>query len=97
MNELTDLFQRIVTQLDQSQINHMIAGSFASTYYGALRMTQDIDIVIDPSMTTLLTFVRGMQEDSYYVDENAARDALLRRAMFNVIDMQTGWNRLHHP
>jgi hypothetical protein len=25
------------------------------------------------------------------VDESAARDALLRRSMFNVMDMQTGW------
>lgn len=91
MNELTDLFQRIVTMLGSSGIQHMIAGSFASTYYGAMRMTQDIDIVIDPSMTTLLMFVRSMPNDAYYVDESAARDALQRRAMFNVMDMQTGW------
>lgn len=91
MNELTDLLHRIVSLLEQAAIHHMIAGSFASTYYGAVRMTQDIDIVVDPKMTALLAFIRSMPENLYYVDEHAARDALQRRSMFNVMDMQTGW------
>lgn len=91
VNESADLLQRIVNLLRNAQIQHMIAGSFASTYYGAVRMTQDIDIIIDPTSSTLLQLIRQLPEDSYYVDETAARDALLRRSMFNVIDLQTGW------
>lgn len=91
MNELSALLQRVVDLLRQTQIPHMIAGSFASTYYGAVRMTQDIDIIIAPTLSNLLEFIRRMPEDTYYVDEAAARDALSRRSMFNVMDMQTGW------
>lgn len=91
MNELSALLQRVVDLLRQTQIPHMIAGSFASTYYGAVRMTQDIDIIIAPTLSTMLEFIRRMPEDTYYVDEAAARDALSRRSMFNVMDMQTGW------
>jgi hypothetical protein len=32
-----------------------------------------------------------LPEDTYYVSEEAARDALRRRSMFNVVDMTTGW------
>lgn len=91
MNELSDLLQRVVDLLRQTQIPHMIAGSFASTYYGAVRMTQDIDIIIAPTLTNLLELIRHLPEESYYVDEAAVRDAFARRSMFNVMDMQTGW------
>ncbi len=36
-------------------------------------------------------FVHSLDEDMYYVDHDAARDALRRRQMFNVIDTTTGW------
>ncbi len=91
MNELSDLLQRVVDLLRQTEIPHMIAGSFASTYYGAVRMTQDIDIIIAPTLARLLEFIRSLPESAYYVDESAARDALSRRSMFNVMDLQTGW------
>jgi hypothetical protein len=32
-----------------------------------------------------------MPPDQYYVDPDAARDALRRRSMFNVIDLGSGW------
>jgi hypothetical protein len=69
----------------------MIAGSFASTYHGVPRSTQDIDIVIDPTRTGMSAFVASLPEDDYYVDAEAARDALARRSQVNVIDMATGW------
>lgn len=35
--------------------------------------------------------VASLPQDDYYVDAEAARDALTRRSQFNVIDMATGW------
>lgn len=32
-----------------------------------------------------------MPPDEYYVDGDAARDALRRRSMFNVVDQASGW------
>lgn len=54
-------------------------------------MTQDIDIVIDPTISTLPNLIKNLPQDAYYADEAAAHDALLRRSMFNVMDLQTGW------
>ena len=43
----------IVAALDAAGIPHMVAGSFASTFHGDPRTTQDIDLVIDPTRDTL--------------------------------------------
>jgi len=70
----------------------MIAGSFASTAHGLPRATQDLDVVIDPpDEASLHALVSSFSPAEYYVDADAAREALRRRAMFNVIDNATGW------
>jgi hypothetical protein len=71
-----DLLSRLVTRLDAAGIPHMVAGSFASTFHGMPRTTHDIDLVIDPTRTSLETFVRSLPEAEYYVDLQTARDAL---------------------
>lgn len=69
----------------------MIAGSFASTFYGEPRTTHDVDIVIDPTRAALQAFVAALPPVDYYVDLDAALDAFRRRSQFNVIDMSSGW------
>lgn len=69
----------------------MVAGSVASSIHGEPRSTQDVDLVIDPSMASLRVFVRALPEEDFYVSEDAAMEALGARRQFNVIDMVTGW------
>jgi hypothetical protein len=68
----------------------MVSGSLASSFHGHARATNDMDFVIDPDEPALLAFVRSLP-DEWYVSEPAARDALRRRSMFNVIDTASGW------
>jgi len=82
---------RLVALLEASEIPHMVTGSFASTFHGVARATQDLDVVVDPTGATLDTFLASLDPDVYYVDPDTARDALRRRSQFNVIDMTTGW------
>jgi hypothetical protein len=92
MTELRGLFERLVRLLDGAGVPFMIAGSFASTAHGLPRTTQDLDVVIDPpSLLALETLLRSMSPGDYYVDVDAARDALRHRSMFNVIDQASGW------
>jgi hypothetical protein len=86
-----DFLARLVALLEAAGIPHMIAGSFASTFHGVARATQDLDVVIDPSGPALDAFLASFDPDVYYVDPDTARDALRRRSQFNVIDMATGW------
>jgi hypothetical protein len=86
-----DLDRRVISLLDAAAVPHMIAGSIASTFYGRARMTCAVDIVIDPTATTLRAFLASLGADDYYVDRDVAEDALRRRGQFNVVDMATGW------
>jgi hypothetical protein len=86
-----DLLSRLVAKLDAAAIPHMLAGSFASTYHGIPRTTQDVDIVVDLTGAKLQTLLGSLRAEEYYVDTDAAQDALRRRTQFNIIDMETGW------
>jgi hypothetical protein len=86
-----ELLAHITRRLDHAGIPHMVVGSLAGSFHGEPRTTRDIDIVIDPSAQALHQFVDELPRADYYVDENAAIEALRRRASFNIIEMDSGW------
>ncbi len=88
---VSEVFHRITSALDEAGIAYMLAGSFASAYYGAPRTTQDIDLVIAATADQLRTFVQLLSNDQYYVDLDAALEARKHQSLFNVVDMATGW------
>jgi hypothetical protein len=88
---LPEVFRRITTALDQAGIAYMLTGSFASAHYGAPRSTQDIDLIIAPTVPQLRTFIQSLSVDQYYADLDAALEAYRRESLFNVIDLTTGW------
>lgn len=69
----------------------MLAGSFASSYHGDPRTTNDIDLVIDPTRDALGRFVQGLEREHDYVSESAALEAYERRGQFNVVMLDSGW------
>ena len=85
------LLKCIVDALDRNRIPYMVVGSFASTFHGEPRTTQDLDLVIDPTLDSLQRLVSDLDPSEFYVDADTARDALNRRTMFNVIEMATAW------
>ena len=92
MSELQELLRDIVARLDAAGIPFMVAGSFASSAHGMPRTTQDLDLVIaPPGPASLNALVASLPKDRYYVDPDTAREALRLRAMFNVVDMRSGW------
>lgn len=86
-----NLFRRVVAVLDAVGIPYMLTGSFASSYHGFLRATQDMDFVIAPTRAQIGQLLNRLPAKEYYVDEAAALDALARESQFNVIDLATGW------
>lgn len=81
----------VVELLDRAEIPYMLAGSFASTYHGSPRTTQDIDVVIAPTCPVLDRFVRGLDEEWYSVREVGVDEDWRRRGMFNVLLLDSGW------
>ncbi len=86
-----DLFRRIVAALNEAGIPFMLTGSFAGSWHGMTRATQDVDLVIAPDEDQLRKLVTLLPDDQYYVDPDAALDALRRSSQFNVIHLATGW------
>ena len=86
-----DVFRRVTEALERAGIAYMLTGSFASSYHGAPRATQDIDMVISPNPDQLRSLVTLLPATEYYVDLDAALDAQRRQGLFNIIDLATGW------
>jgi hypothetical protein len=86
-----EALQRIAAELNRAGIAYMLTGSFASVFYGSPRSTQDIDLVIAANRAQLQTFVESLSRSKYYVEADAALEALKRESLFNIIDLKTSW------
>jgi len=91
MTDLGRVFRRLCAVLASSETPYMMTGSFASSYYEAVRGTQDIDLVIAPTLEQLTQLVHDLQESDYYAELDAALPAYRARSMFNALDNETGW------
>lgn len=87
----TSLFRRLVDAFERTGIRYMLTGSFASSYHGSPRATQDIDFVVSASAEQLRSLVASLPQAEYYVSESAAMEAHRTQGQFNIIDMDTGW------
>ncbi len=85
------VIHRFASLLDAAGVPYMLTGSFASGFHGAPRATQDIDIVISPTLGSLNRLLRLLPDDKYYVSRDAALDAYSRESLFNVVDFASGW------
>lgn len=87
---LGELLRTVCGLLEAASVPYMVVGSLASTLHGEPRATWDVDIVIDPSRAALDELLAALPE-RLYADPDTARDALMRRSMFNAIDQDSGW------
>lgn len=85
------LLRTMVAALRETQVPFMLTGSVAAAYHGAGRATMDVDLVIDPDADQLEGLVTRVAAAGTYVSVDAAREALARRTMFNVVDPESGW------
>jgi len=80
-----EVLQEVLSRLDQCGIAHMITGSFASNAHGVPRATYDADVVIESDRQTLESL-----RSEFYASPEAAKEALARRHMFNIVHLATG-------
>lgn len=77
-----------IGRLEKLGLSYMLTGSTAMVHYALMRMTNDIDIVIDVEPRDASRIISAFQSD-YYVPEERAYDSIVRRSMFNVINQKT--------
>lgn len=77
----------VVAALDALNIRYAIGGSLASSTHGAARHTQDADITVEPFPGKEMLFALRFPPDEFYADEPMIRDAVARRASFNILHL----------
>lgn len=88
--ELTDLLRRVIGVLEEQCISYMLVGSMASSTYGRLRFTADIDIVVDLDAEQAEKLFVAFPAPEYYVRREAALEAVRLRRQFNIIHPASG-------
>lgn len=79
--EVARLFERL-------EIPYVVGGSLASSLHGIPRSTNDADLAAELREKDVRLLVQAL-EGRYYVDEDRVRDAITRKASFNVIELAT--------
>lgn len=81
----------VTSVLDDLNIQYAVGGSFASSLHGYPRQTHDADVTVEPFAGKERLFARRFPADEYYADEAMIRDAVARRASFNILHLHTGF------
>lgn len=81
----------VVGILDETSVPYMVTGSLASAYYAVPRATQDLDLVFAADRAGTERIVQAFLDRGFYVDRDAALEALRTHGQFNAIDPLAGW------
>jgi len=76
---------RTAQRLDQAGIEYMLTGSMALNFYGHIRATNDIDIVIQVGPSDANRIYQLFREDCY-INEDSVTTAIAQQGLFNIID-----------
>jgi hypothetical protein len=78
----------VLDVLEALGVRHFIGGSIASSAHGLVRASIDVDIVAELRPEHAERIVTALS-DGYYVSEERVRDAIARRASFNLIHLES--------
>jgi hypothetical protein len=96
------LLKGAVRALEAAGVGYLLSGSLASSLQGEPRATHDVDLVVEVDARMIDALAEAFNADRYFFDPCAARDALDRRGMFNLLDTSSGdkvdfWMVTDHP
>ena len=85
-----DFLRILIPFFDKHNIPYMLSGSVAMSLYTQPRFTRDYDFVAHLKEEN----INGVMEyfnDGYYCSEDAVKDAVKNKGMFNIIDHKSGY------
>jgi len=85
-----ELLRYLVESLEGLGLEYMIGGSHAAMYYGEPRLTRDVDVVVTLSQERLPALLERFPPGDFYVDADAAREAVDSSGQFNIIHPGSG-------
>jgi hypothetical protein len=84
------IIQEVTAVLARLEVPHAVGGSWASSLLGKLRLTNDVEITVEPFLGKEAAFCASFGED-YYVSLPMIQDALRRRSSFKIIHWSSGF------
>lgn len=87
-NIFIETLEWICNKLESACIPYMITGGCAMGFWGHIRTTMDIDIVIQIYARQIDSFLKSIENEAY-VDSEEAKRAILNKEMFNIIYNET--------
>jgi hypothetical protein len=84
------LLEKVVPVLTGLGIEYMITGSIASSMQGEPRSTHDIDLVVQIPSNAIGPLLDAFPMPDFLLQEEAIRDALRHRSMFNLLSLNDG-------
>src|SRR5688500_13901332 len=85
-----ELVKRGVETFEAAGVDYMLTGSLASSAQGEPRATHDIDFVAALDETKIPLILDAFPEPDYYLSEDAIREAIRTRRMFNILSVREG-------
>jgi hypothetical protein len=79
---------RLARAFDDLGIRYLVGGSLASAIHGKPLATQDVDLVAEVTLPDVEPLASDLAAE-FYVDPEMIRDAIRRRACFNVVHLGT--------
>ena len=83
-----DILRDVTRKFDQLNIQYMLTGSLAMSYYSQPRMTRDIDLVVNISQTSIKKMETLFIAD-YYISIDSVINAIDNEFMFNLIHTES--------
>jgi hypothetical protein len=87
MSPLEVLLQ-VVGRLNKLDIPYMLSGALATSFYGRIRSTHDIDLVVEIVQQHAERIFEAFNDD-YYTSRDMIEEAIRHRSMFNLIHNET--------
>ncbi|MBZ5542314.1 MAG: hypothetical protein LAO07_01375 [Acidobacteriia bacterium] len=84
------ILHHVTSKLESLKIPYMVGGSFAGSYYGFARNTQDADVIVAMRQAHVDGFLSAFGGE-FYLDRGSIEDALRRRASFNIIHLESSF------
>jgi len=80
---------KLVAVLDRHRVRFHLTGGITSVAYGEPRMTQDLDVVLDPDRVVAVQddLLSALSEAGFHFSERTARQAIESRKMFQLLDV----------
>jgi hypothetical protein len=78
-----DAFSPLRTALEKAGIRYAVGGSWASTAFGEPRFTNDVDLLVEVTLSNIGAFLKLLPK-TFFADLEDAEDAIRRGKAFNI-------------